>query len=261
VITTGLTVDGLERTYDLFVPADLPADDPVALVVDIHGLGSDAAGQDDASRFAAKAAAEGFVLAQPNARGDVPTWNPQPGSPGAALDVAFLRALVDDVATRVLLDPGRIYVSGFSNGGGMAHRLACDAADIVAAIGVVSGQYPATEVCDPSEAVAVIAFHGTADLVVGYRGFGDVLPPIPGWAEDWAERDQCAPVPALDRIANDVLVDRWTGCARDVEVQLYTIEGGAHAWPGSDRLGFFAPTQSIDATDLMWDFFASHAKS
>lgn len=260
-VTITLTVDGLERAYDLFVPEDLPADDPAALVVDLHGLGSDAAGQEAASGFAAKAAIEGFVVAQPGARGDVPTWNPQPGSQGAELDVAFLRAVVEDVSDMVSLDPGRVYVSGFSNGGGMAHRFACDAGDIVAAVGTVSGQYPAVDTCDASEPVAVISFHGTADLVVGYRGFGDVLPAIPEWAEDWAERNGCAPVPARDRIAEDVLLDRWTACAGRGEVQLHTIEGGAHAWPGSNLPGFFAPTQSIDATDVMWEFFEAHART
>ena len=259
-VRTVLDVDGLERTYVLYVPESLPNDRLVALVVDLHGLGSDAAGHEATSHFAAKAASEGFVVAQPEARGDVPTWNPQPGAEGAMLDVAFLRALVADVGTKVELDPGRIYLSGFSNGGGMAHRFACDAADVVAAIGTVSGQYAANDSCQPSQPVAIISFHGTADLVVGYGGFGDALPPIPSWAEGWAARNACAPVPERQRIAEDVLWDRWTDCSGNVQVVLHTIEGGAHAWPGSDRPGFFAPTQSIDATDLMWEFFEAHVR-
>ncbi len=258
--TVLLDVDGLPRSYVLTVPPDLPTDAPAALVIDLHGLGSNPAGQEDASGWSRKAIEEGFVVAQPAARGELPTWNPQPGSPGSALDVAFLRTLVADVAVKVALDPNQIYASGFSNGGGMAHRLACDAADLVVAIGTVSGQYVAVDDCEPTQPVAVIAFHGTADIIVAYEGVGRLLPDIPTWARDWAERDACGPVPERERITDDVVRNRWFGCADDVEVQLYTIDEGAHAWPGSDRPGFFAPTQTIDATDLMWDFFRAHER-
>lgn len=258
--TVVLDVDGLERTYVLTVPASLPRDRPAALVIDMHGLGSDPASQEAASGWAEKAAAEGFVVAQPAARGAIPTWNPQPGSAGAALDIDFLRALIADVAAQVTLDPGRLYASGFSNGGGMAHRLACEAADLVAAIGTVAGQYVVADECTPSGPVAVIAFHGTDDIVVPYRGVGELLPGIPAWAQAWAERDECGPVPERQSIASDVVRDRWFGCASEVEVELYTIDEGPHAWPGSDRPGLFRPTQSVDATALMWEFFAAHAR-
>jgi polyhydroxybutyrate depolymerase len=255
-----LDVDGLERSYVLTVPAASP-DRPAALVIDLHGLGSDPSGQEEASGWAEKAADVGFVVAQPAARGAIPTWNPQPGSPGSALDIDFVRALVADVATKVALDPGRIYASGFSNGGGMAHRLACEAADLVAAIGTVAGQYVVNEDCVLSRPVAVIAFHGTDDVVVPYPGVGELLPDLPTWAQAWAHRNACGPVPERETVAADVLRDRWFGCDGDVEVALYTIDEGPHAWPGSDRPGLFRPTQSIDATDLMWEFFTAHARS
>lgn len=259
--TVVLDVDGLERSYVLTVPSSLPVDAPAALVIDMHGLGSDPVNQEMASRWAEKAVAAGIVVAQPAARGAVPTWNPQPGSPGSALDVDFLRAVAADVQTKVSIDPGRIYASGFSNGGGMAHRLACEAADLVAAIGTVAGQYVVEDDCGPSRAVAVIAFHGTSDIVVPYRGVGEFLPDVPTWARGWADRNDCGPVPDRQPIAGDVVRDRWFGCGGDVEVELYTIERGPHAWPGSDRPGLFPPTQSIDATDLMWEFFGAHARS
>jgi len=230
-------------------------------VIDLHGLGSTPEDQDATSRWSAKANAEGIVLAQPAARGALPTWNPQPGTPGGALDVAFLEAVVADVAMRVTLDPGRVYVSGFSNGAGMAHRVACEAAGVVAAIGVVSGQYVVEDDCAPTRPVAVMAFHGTADVAVAFGGVGRFLPDIPTWAQGWADRDECGPVPERERVADDVVRDRWFGCAGGVEVELYTIEGGPHAWPGSDRPGLFTATQSIDATDLMWEFFAANARS
>ena len=54
-------------------------------------------------------------------------------------DVAFLRALVDKLASGIAVDPKRLYVSGFSNGGNMAARLAVEASDLFAAVGVAGG--------------------------------------------------------------------------------------------------------------------------
>ncbi len=257
--TVVLDVDGVVRSYRLYVPPSLGSGS-AALVVDLHGFGSDPENQDLASGMRRLAGVEGFVVAQPIAQGAVPTWNGQPGDPGAVADVAFLRALVNDVAGRVDLDTGAVFASGFSNGGSMAHRLACDASEVFAAIGTVAGQFPLVERCDPGQPVAVIAFHGTADIVVPFGGISRFLPDVPAWAGRWSERNDCAPVPARERIAADVIVDRWVACAGDVEVAFYTVEGGSHSWPGSTRPGGFRPTQSIDATPLMWDFFASHRR-
>lgn len=254
-----MTIDGVERTYLLHVPSGLPAAG-APLVVDMHGLGSTPQGQDETSGMAALGNARGFVVAQPAARGALPTWNPQPGAPGGAADVAFLRALVDDVAGEASIDRGAVFATGFSNGGGMAHRLACDAADVFAAIGTVSGQYPLVDSCDPSQPVAVVAFHGTTDLVVPFRGAGELLPDVMTWVRDWTERLDCSPVPERNRTADDVISDLWTGCAGDEEVLFLTIEGGGHAWPGSARAGLFATTRSIDASALMWEFFIAHRR-
>jgi polyhydroxybutyrate depolymerase len=241
----------------LHVPADLP-EDGAALIVDLHGFGSNPDTHNEASRMRALADEEGFVVAQPAARGELATWNPQPGEPGSAADVQFIRALVVDVAGRVPVDRNAVFASGFSNGGGMAHRLACDAADVFAAVGTVSGQYPPQDSCDPAQPVAIVSFHGTTDVIVPYRGLGRLLPDIPIWAGEWAERLECSPVPSRERIADDVIVDRWTGCSGGTEVLFHTIEGGAHSWPGSVGDGFFAPNQTVDASQVVWEFFAEH---
>src|SRR5581483_722726 len=82
-------------------------------------------------------------------------------------DVAYFRAIVDDVASRYTIDPRRVYAAGASNGGYMAHRVACDAADRVAAVVSVDGanwKDPAR--CRPSEPVAVLEVHADTDEVV-----------------------------------------------------------------------------------------------
>jgi polyhydroxybutyrate depolymerase len=48
-------------------------------------------------------------------------------------------------------------------------------------------------------------------------------------------------------------------------VVLYTIEGGGHTWPGGwqyypeERIG--KTCRDINASELMWEFFARHRRS
>jgi polyhydroxybutyrate depolymerase len=203
----------------------------------------------------------GFVVAQPAARGGIAAWNPQPDEPGSDADVSFIRELVDDVGARVPIDLGAVFASGFSNGGGMAHRLACDASDAFAAIGTVAGQYPLADDCAPDQPVALISFHGTNDVVVPITGVQRVLPDVSEWLAGWVERSGCAPVPLREEVAVDVVRDRWAACDGGVEVVFHTIVDGPHAWPGAPGRGFFRPTQSIDASEVMWRFFMEHTRS
>ncbi len=208
--------------------------------------------------MSAKGIAEGFVVAQPLGFGVVPLWFTAAGTPESEQDVAFARALVDDVASRVTIDPDRVYATGFSNGGGMANRLACDAADVFAAIGAVAGAYVDFAECAPSRPVPIIAFHGTLDLVVPYEGFL-LVPDVRVWAEAWSARNGCTSEPDIGRIAADVTLHRWSDCREGADVLLYTIEGGGHGWPGtSSPTRRENSTDSVDATELIWDFFEVH---
>ena len=256
-----LVVDGSVRTYRRYVPPILPIDEPTALVVDLHGFASKPVRQDALSGWSALAGDEGFVVAQPAATGGVASWDSAPGTAGAVEDLALIKAVVDDVASAVAIDPGRVYLSGFSNGGGMANRVACDAADLVSAIGTVAGAYVDTDGCEPLQPVAVVSFHGTADVVVPYDGAGGVFPPIAEWAAGWAERNGCAPVAERVPVSGDTVRDAWGSCESGVAVVVYTVEGGRHAWPGTESPGLFAGTDTIDATALMWAFFEDHQRS
>ena len=52
-------------------------------------------------------------------------------------DVQFARDMIKWLEANTCVDPKRIYASGGSNGGGMSYRLACDAADVIAAVAPV----------------------------------------------------------------------------------------------------------------------------
>jgi polyhydroxybutyrate depolymerase len=136
----------------------------------------------------------------------------------------------------VCIDPKRIYAVGYSMGGGMSYKLACDAADIIAAISpaafqlMTESEWP----CHPSRPITVISFNGTSDFVIPYTG-GDVNPPngLPvtnhflgavGTFTKWAQLDGCTDMPA-DKGGG---CQTYNQCKDGVEVTLCTKPQGGH---------------------------------
>jgi polyhydroxybutyrate depolymerase len=112
-------------------------------------------------------------------------------------DAAYLAWVIADVRAHYAIDPSGSSCSGTSNGGFMAHRLACDQAQVVAAIVSIAGGAPRT--CAPKEPVAVLEIHGDADEVVPYDGgpvlgFTHVTPVAPAreTMDAWATRNGCS---------------------------------------------------------------------
>ena len=144
----------------------------------------------------------------------------------------------------------------------MANRLACEAADMFAAVAPVAGAYTQHEECDPVRPVPMMIFHGDADPVVPYNGAGELFPPVEDFAAGWAVRNGCDTEPDDSVVAPDVTERRWAECDAGADVVLYIIDDGGHGWPGTARPGAEAvTTDSISATDLIWEFFEAHPLS
>lgn len=279
VQTRGLEQGGARRTYLLFVP-ETPAA-PAAgwpLVVALHGGGGTATQMMSFSRFNAIAAREGFAVAYP--QGTNRRWNDGRVFRGRgetdADDVAFVRAVVADIAAKgTPLDRRHIFGTGISNGGFMSFRLACDAADLFAAVAPVTATMPADlgPRCAPSAPVGVLVINGTADPLVPYAG-GHVraMFSLRGeiWPTDrtiafWAKRNACEGAPIVralpDRDSGDgsrVIELDYARCAGP-RVRLLRIEGGGHTWPGGTQ---YLPAawigtvnRDIDASEEIWRFF------
>jgi len=251
--TFEITSGGVQRTFLLYQPSSYHKGTPIPLVLDFHGLGADAPGEQALSGFTPKAEAEGFIVVYPNGLDNA--WRTGPASP----DVQFTRDLISQLEAVYSIDPKRIYVAGMSNGGGMTNRLGCDLADIIAAIGPVAGAYNFWKQCQPARPIPVIAFHGLTDKVVPYEGAGEGIaePPIHTWAEAWANRNGCAPTPSVTQPVPSVTAETWGNCSQNADVILYTLDHHGHSWPGSAMLPQIT-SQAINATDLIWDFFKAH---
>jgi len=252
-----LSSGGVTRTYRLHVPIGYEAGRALPLVLNFHGSGSNALEEENLTGMSAKADAAGFLVVYPNGMDE--RWNDGPGPAGDA-DRQFIRDLIAAISSQYSVDPKRIYATGISNGGGMANRLGCDMADVIASIASDSGAYNFWEQCRPSRPVAVLAFHGLNDLLVPFDGGTPraMLPPIIDWAAAWAERNGCGLTPSESTPAKSVTLRVWSNCQQGAGVELYALANHGHAWPGSPTMLKLITSQAVNATDLMWDFFKAH---
>jgi polyhydroxybutyrate depolymerase len=172
-------------------------------------------------------------------------------------DIAFLKQIIADLGTKAPIDTHRIYVAGFSDGGRMAYRAACQMASQIAAVAVVSGSL-VTQACAPTRTVFVIAFHGTLDGSVPYHdpaatAFPRAAPKeaasLSPSIQFWMAENSCTHSGDV-LFTPDVVRTTATGCG--AQVIFYTIAGGTHAWP------VLGPDYEFSASPLIADFFAAH---
>lgn len=264
-----LVYSGIERSYVLHIPPGYEPAQPAALVLAFHGITLDAYEMMRISALNAQADAANFIVAYPNASGEQRAWNGGHCCGEAARnsvdDLGFVRALIEELSVTLNIDARRIYATGFSNGAILAYRLACEMSDRIAAIGPVSATQVLEDLqaCRPLRPVPVIHFHGTADEPNPYHGgttpAGLQFISVADAIQFWVEFDGCPIKPQRSEVGS-VIHDVYTPCQGGSSVELYTVTGGEHAWPGgeavSQRMG--EPTMEISATALMWEFFVEH---
>jgi polyhydroxybutyrate depolymerase len=252
-----MQLDGVTRTYVVRVPTGCDPADPFALVFDFHALFANTTLQSNRSGFREKADEEGFVIVWPQGVGN--SWNA--GVIGSSMgggdgldDVAFARAVADAVEQVLPIDRSRIYATGHSNGGAMSHQVACDAADLFAAVVPVAFPlWPESQggECTPSEPVAVLQFSGLRDTTVPYDGNRNFLP-APESNEKWAELNGCEGEPVRTLTQGGSFCDVYQQCADGVEVGLCSVQGPHNVYSNDDDL---------DVAELGWSFMSRFARS
>ena len=220
------------------------------LVLALHGFGGTAQKQLQHSGLVEGSRRNGYLVVAPDGLGR--SWNAGRGPYGACCgeamkrkvdDVAFLKEVVARVARDYPVDRSRVYVTGWSNGCGMAQRLVAEAGDVFAAAACTGG-YLLTMQTSLARPVSVTEIHARDDEMSPYRE-QDRETGARENAARWAALDRCDKTPSHARVGNASDVETFSGCAGGVQVRLVTL---AHS--GHDA---YANGDGVDVAELVWD--------
>lgn len=257
-----LNVSGLERSYLLHVPPGLDGNHPVPLVFVLHGYDSEIhfeiSDMQNMSGFNEIADKSGFIEVYPSGVNGV--WNA--GSCcGTAVEnnvaeISFFRQILVDLGKTFNLDTKRIYATGFSMGGLMAFRLACEMSDTFAAIAPVAGALVLSP-CQPGQPVSIMQVHGKQDTAIPYAGgLGGLMtgkytfPAVEASLALWAQLDGCSSATKTDQVGIAVHTV-YPGCKAGSSIELYTIDAMGSNWPSQ---------YVLPVSQMIWDFFKTHPK-
>ncbi len=257
----------------LFVPASSlkAAQRSVALVVALHGGLGSAEQFATTTRFDQLADKEGFIVAFPD--GFQKTWNGGRCCGQAVArkidDVGYIATLIATLSASLPIDPGRIYVTGHSNGAIMAFRFACERPELVTAIVPVAGSLEAP--CPAKgPGVALLNIHGDSDRNLPLEGgvgdrsiAGVAFTSTANSMAAWNAAFGC-PGTATTTASATLNTTLWEGCRDRITSQLTVIIGADHPWPGAQERRASGlqgeVSQALDATAEAWAFFKLHVR-
>ncbi len=276
---------GQERRYRVYAPRGVGRDAPAPLVFVLHGGGGTSELALDVLKWRETADARRFLVVAPDALAKAPSApagflkNPQFWNSAARIspahlqidDLGFIAEVLHRVASAYRIDADRVYASGFSNGASMAMRAGMERCDLFAAVGAVAGNLwiepPAR-----SRPVSLLFIAGALDPMVPYAG-GEVttlwgkrveMPPMEQSISRWASWLGIHGPPQRSTPREQVRLDRYGPTPDGAEIEFYCVQDMGHVWPGG--VEFLNPrisgpmSRRIDATELIWDFFARHPR-
>lgn len=260
--TRSFTWDGTTREYIEYLPSSYTGDEPVPVVFALHGLG------DNMNNFSGTgmhliADTANFISITPQALMathmgyEIGTaWNSGASAQGIVPnqdvdDVGFLMAILDSLDTHYNIDTSQVFFFGFSMGGYMCNKMACEVGDRIDAIASVSGTMGNAYSPDPQDHTACLHFHGTADETVAYTGNNsgmDADSLVNFWV-DHNGNDTAAVVYEYPDSENDGLTfERYVYPNGTEQVAHIKVIDGAHEW-------YYIPNNDIDYAQEIWTFF------
>ena len=225
-----LVVDGRPRSFSVLVPAGLPT--PAPLVLGLHGLHTTRESTDAQMQLLREAPVRRFIAVYPE--GTDASWNAGRCCGRAAAtrvdDVRALERMVAAVSAAHPVDPTRTYAVGYSNGGMMAYKAACESPDLLAAIAVVAGAYVTASTCTPAVPIPTLVVHGARDGVVPFGG----------------TRSSAFLRTSLPSVAQSVAVVQRVNAPAGVPTRLDVLPRGGHGWPTLAKDRYDATRAALD---------------
>jgi len=293
-----LTSEGLERKYLVHVPSSYDAIKSTPVVFNFHGGGGSAEGHRDKTNMNENSEKHGYIVVYPNgipARGfeivNALNWNSGMNFKGLsqADDVDFFLKMINNLKNQFNIDEKRIYSTGFSNGGQMSYKLACDLPDKIAAIAPVGAPVNIEASCDSSKSTPVMIVHGKKDPCALYEGgvcgggcwyksFGlkqssettSMCMDVDTVTNNWIAHNGCSDEFKIIYQNDDVECKTFDNCAANSEVMLCTSNTAGHTWPSerppskigvlNDQLYSVLGDVTYDiSNDQIWEFFERHS--
>jgi polyhydroxybutyrate depolymerase len=179
------------RVVNVFPPNNSSLGTPKGLAILLHSYGGTGKQIDSYLQFKtiAKEADLIYVTVEGTKDGSGKQfWNATPSCCNFAKkqidESLFFQNLIEELETQYNIDPLRVFIVGHSNGGFMAHSLACSISPIIAGIISIAGeQFKNPDDCKPSSVVNILQIQGKMDLIVPYNGGNLGLTPFPGAEE------------------------------------------------------------------------------
>ncbi len=234
-------------------PLGYDGSSPTPLIIFLHGYSPVNGGWTDAFTIgiADPAYYEGYLFAAPDGSYDsswLYYWNASDACcdfDGSNPDhVGYINAVVDAIQLSHNVDPKRVHIVGYSNGGFMAHRLACESPDKFASMISISGVGSMTiDTCVQSEYMSILQIHGTLDPTILYNGghlFGVEYPGAEQTMSNWAKHVGCKPNPVSDDEFLNLDINIWGSetevvrfnetCKSDNEFLLWKVHAADHTF-------------------------------
>ncbi len=283
-----LTHDGVERTWQVYAPKSYDGNKSMPLIVVFHGGGGTAESIANETRFSQVAETRNVLIAYPNATEGVNKWNTGPRKDmkhdgSTADDTGFVKKMLADIESRFKVDQGRIYATGFSNGGMFTFRMACEMSEVFAAVAPV-GSRLMDHPCNPTRAVPLMFVVGDADPLLPFNG-GPVSDTIPSIIkpkdtfksaqivlDDWRNKNACTEDHVTTFEKGDTECVTYSKCSTGAEVVFCTVTDGGHTWPGGTYGAFkkqavedaYAKlvgkiSKDFDASNEIITFFLKHS--
>ncbi len=256
-----IQVAGIQRSFIVHLPPDYSSKRKYPLVLNLHGLNSNAYEQLLYSQFNLISDTAPCIVVYPDAIDG--KWDFTTNT-----DLEFIATLVDTLKSRYTIDQN-LFSTGMSMGAFMTYKIACNLKYKINAIAPVAGNMTSfLQNFNCNTQIPVLHIHGTEDPIVSYEGALGI-PPVETTLKNWSSKNGCSgridsfAIPDINKKDSSfITVYQYKNCQHSNEVLLYKVYGGGHTWPGAPiNLPFGNTNRDIHASTVIWDFFKKHIQS
>ena len=248
LLSQTIDVDGVERSYLIHVPENLPEGVDVPVVIALHYLGCTASQFESLTYFSLKADQEGFIAVYPQGIGN--SWNAgsccDPAANEGVDDIGFITELIDTLIEEYPVDSEKVFLAGFSNGAILGYALAQVLSEKIAGYAAVGGLL-AMEVDPPAHSVPIMHIHALDDGSVNINGMWG-YPSVYDLLDSWKTYNGITADPDTFRRDSRITGILYPSADSTANIILYLSETGGHQWNVNSRLG---------TTNRMWEFFST----